>query len=84
MSPRVVNVWPLEGYRLYVTFDNGEAGELSLDSYLDLGVFAALKDKNEFNKVHVAFKTIEWACGVDLDPEFVYQHTLKSKPAKQA
>jgi len=22
--------------------------------------------------VHVAFDTIEWECGVDLDPEFVY------------
>jgi hypothetical protein len=30
-----------------------------------------------FNRVYVAFDTVEWDCGVDLDPEFV---TTKSLP----
>ena len=31
------------------------------------------KDYSSFKKVRVAFDTIEWESGVDLDPEFVYE-----------
>jgi len=32
-----------------------------------------LKDRGGVGRVHVAFDPIEWASGVDLDPEFVYK-----------
>ena len=40
--------------------------------YLDFGVFNRIKDYKSFKKVRVAFDTIEWESGADLDPEFVY------------
>ena len=40
---------------------------------LDFGVFQQIKDYDAFKRVRVSFDTIEWECGVDLDPEYVYE-----------
>lgn len=39
---------------------------------LEFGIFQRLKDLDTFKRVRVAFDTIEWAYGVDLDPEYIY------------
>lgn len=49
--------------------------------YLDFGVFKKIRDYEKFKKARVAFDTIEWDEGVDLDPEFIY---AKSKPTSRA
>jgi hypothetical protein len=41
--------------------------------FLDFGVFRRLKDRGAFGRVRVAFDTVEWDAGIDLDPEFVYE-----------
>lgn len=73
MHPVVIRVFPADNYVLLLQFDNGQTGELDMTPYLDFGVFNKLKNKDNFNQVKIAFDTIEWPCGVDLDPEFVYQ-----------
>jgi len=81
MHPAVKEVLPRDDYTLTVVFDNGEKGVLDLKQMLDFGVFKDLKDPDTFNRVHVAFDTIEWECGVDLDPEFVYAKCMSPVPA---
>jgi len=76
MHPAVKEVSPHEDYTLTVIFDNGEAAVLDIKPMLDFGVFGQLKDYDTFKRVHVAFDTIEWECGVDLDPEFVYEKSV--------
>ena len=71
MSPSVLRVVPQEDFSLFVVFDNGEEGILDIKPYLDFGVFRQLKDYECFKRVRVAFDTVEWECGVDLDPEFI-------------
>ncbi|MFW6169040.1 MAG: DUF2442 domain-containing protein [Planctomycetota bacterium] len=61
-----------ESYSLLIEFDNGEHGTLDMKPLLDSGVFQQLKDSRAFKRVHVAFDTVEWDSGIDLDPEFVY------------
>lgn len=73
MCPSVKNIVPKENFLLDVSFTNGETGILDMKPYLDFGVFCRLKNPATFKKVRVAFDTIEWESGVDLDPEFVYQ-----------
>lgn len=73
MYPAVKEVIPGDNYILAVVFDNGEKGYLDMNPILDFGVFKRIKDPEVFKKVRVAFDTIEWNCGVDLDPEFVYK-----------
>ncbi len=72
MYPSVSKVFPGENYTLIIHFDNGEQGRLDMKPFLEFGVFQKLKDYNAFSQVRVAFDTIAWASGVDLDPEFVY------------
>ena len=73
MYPSVKTVIPQKNYVLYLTFANGESGTLDMKPYLDFGIFKRIKDYASFKKVAVAFDTIEWESGADLDPEFIYE-----------
>ena len=72
MYPCVTKVVPNEDFTLAIRFDNGEEGILDIRPYLGFGVFQRIRDYEHFKRVRVAFDTIEWDRGVDLDPEFVY------------
>ncbi|MDP2178069.1 DUF2442 domain-containing protein [Methylicorpusculum sp.] len=78
MYPSVLAVFPRDHYLLEITFSNGESGILDMKPYLDFGIFNRLKDCQSFEKVSVAFDTIEWESGADLDPEFVYEKCQKN------
>ncbi|HYW78185.1 MAG TPA: DUF2442 domain-containing protein, partial [Thermoguttaceae bacterium] len=70
--PAVMKVVANDDFTLALGFDNGEEGILDMRPYLDFGVFHRISEIEQFKRVRVAFDTIEWGCGVDLDPEFVY------------
>ena len=72
MYPSVESVVPNEDFTLSITFDNGEEGVLDMKPHLDFWVFQRIADYGSFKTVCVSFDTIEWDCGVDLDPEYVY------------
>lgn len=77
MYPAVKKVTPCENYILSIVFENGEKGRLDIRPILDFGVFQKIKDFNVFKRVRVSFDTIEWDCGVDLDPDYVYTKCIK-------
>ncbi len=81
MYPSVKEVVPGDDYIIYVVFDNGECGTLDMKPILDFGVFQRIKEYDAFKRVRVAFDTIEWDCGVDLDPEYVYARCKAGKAA---
>ena len=81
MYPSVKEVIPRDDYTLSVVFENGERGILDMKPILDFGVFQRIKDYEAFRRVRVSFDTIEWSCGVDLDPEFVYVKCKAATPA---
>ena len=64
---------PLPGYRLFVRFNNGEAGQVDLSHELDGEVFSALRDPALFATAyqHPVMRTVAWANGADLAPEFL-------------
>jgi hypothetical protein len=72
----VIDVVPQEGYKLLLTFENGEKKVLEMNDYLAHGEFRELKDERIFNTVHIAFDSIEWSNGIDLDPEELYQSSV--------
>jgi len=72
MFPAVKKVAACADYVLAIDFDNGESRRLDMKPYLEFGVFKRLKNPVDFEQVRVSFDTVEWAAGVDLDPEFVY------------
>ena len=76
MYASIIRVTPLDGFSLLIAFEDGQTRVLDMRPFLDFGVFKQIKKPEEFNRVHVAFDTIEWDCGVDLDPEFVMKKSL--------
>jgi len=81
MYPSVKKVIPRDDYTLFVVFDNGENGILDMKPILDFGIFQRIKNYETFRQVRVSFDTIEWDCGVDLDPEFIYAKCKAHVPA---
>lgn len=73
MYPSVKELHPIENYILCIVFENGEKGFLDMKPYMKAGIFRKLQNNDIFNQVHVSFDTVEWECGVDLDPEFIYE-----------
>ena len=72
MYPAVKEVVPREDYTLALVFEDGKNGILDMKPMLDFGVFQRIKGLDDFKRVRIAFDTIQWDCGVDLDPEYVY------------
>ncbi|AOS84457.1 hypothetical protein BIU88_10130 [Chlorobaculum limnaeum] len=77
MYPSVIKVTAEKDYQIVVEFDNDEPGILDMKPYLNFGVFKKLADPAVFGSVKVSFDTVEWANGVDLDPEFVYEKCVR-------
>jgi hypothetical protein len=77
MYPAVCKVITHKDFSLSIVLDTGEKRLLDMTPYLDFGVFKTIRDYEKFKRVRVAFGTIEWDEGIDLDPEFIY---AKSKP----
>jgi hypothetical protein len=74
MCPAVQKVVPRDNYCLFIVFENGEKGFLDIKPHLNFGVFRRIKDVMAFQRVRVSLGALEWDCGVDLDPEYVYAH----------
>jgi len=69
----IIDVKPLDNYKLFLKFENNEERIFDVNPYLDIGKFTELKDKKLFDSVKVSFDSIEWGNGLDLDPELLYE-----------
>jgi hypothetical protein len=75
MLKDIVEVKPLDGYRLSLRFEDGATGEIDVAELVAFqGVFAPLMDKAYFDEVRVDpdLGTIAWPNGADLDPDVLY------------
>jgi hypothetical protein len=81
MIPVLIEVKPLDGYRLWVRFQDGATGTLDLTAELWGSMFEPLKDRSLFAKASVdpELHTVTWPNGADLAPEFLYQQALQSQ-----
>ena len=78
MYTSVIGVIPLENHKLLLQFDNSEQRIFDVSPYLNTGKFSELKDISLFNTVKVKFDTIEWSNKLDMDPEFLYDKSIKT------
>lgn len=75
MLKDIVEVKPLDSYRLYVRFEDGTEGEVDISGLINFtGVFAPLKDRTYFEQVQVnpELGTVCWPNEADLDPDVLY------------
>jgi hypothetical protein len=78
MNPYVKSIYPLNDFRLELTFENGECKIFSMKPYLDKGVFTRLRNVALFRAVRVVDGSIEWPGEIDLSYDTLY---LGSEPA---
>ena len=72
LGPRVVHVQPCEGYKLILTFTNGERRIFDAERLLDIPVFSPLKNKPFFDSVYIAYGTVQWPQDIDYCPDTLY------------
>jgi hypothetical protein len=73
MILHTTEVTHISDYRLFLRFNNGEAGEVDLEEELWGEVFEPLKDKTLFATAHhhPIMKTVAWDNGADIAPEYL-------------
>ena len=75
MLKDIIEVRPLDCFRLHLRFEDGVEGTIDLSKHIQLeGVFAPLADPGFFKQVRVNSElgTIVWPNGADLDPDVLY------------
>lgn len=71
-NPKVRRVRALPGYKLDLTFDNGQRKQFDLSPYLDTGVFRQLRDPSTFQSARVVAGSVEWTGEIDLSYDTLY------------
>ena len=71
------SVTPISDYILILTFENGEKRQFDRNTFLDKGIFREPKNIAKFNSVRVSFDSIEWDNEADLNPEILYQDSVR-------
>lgn len=75
MPWRVRAVTALPGYRLSVMFADGLAGIVDMSAMIaspDAGVFATLRDRAVFDRVHVEHGVVTWPGELDIAPDAMH------------
>ena len=68
-----VDVKPLEEYRLWLKFTDGEEKIYDIKPHFKGKVFQPLKDKSVFDSVYLQYGTAVWMDGeIDIAPETLY------------
>ena len=69
----------LEGYKIRISFSNGESGTVDLEAALWGPVFEPLRDLRSFRRFRVSevLHTVCWDNDADFAPEFLYDTMLE-------
>jgi hypothetical protein len=77
---RLAKVKPLGKYRLAVEFNDGTCGLVDMEGLImskKAGVFAILRDPNQFDRVYINYGTAVWPSEIDLAPDTMYDEIKK-------
>ena len=70
---KITEVKPLENYKLFLQFDNGESGVVDLSDLVGRGVLEAWNKDGAFKQVNItALGALEWPGEIDLCPDALY------------
>ena len=67
----------LEGFKIELTFNDGESGIVDLKNHLDGKIFEPLNDVKFFKNFSLDSWTLTWPNESDFAPEFLYELTLE-------
>ena len=79
---KVCGVRPLEGHKLWLRFNTGEAKVFNFAPLLKEAAFAPLSDEDVFRGVYIDYGVTVWNDGdIDIAPEYLYENSV---PAEQS
>ncbi len=73
--PELVDVTPLDGYQLMLTFGKGEKRVYDFKPNLNHKFYRTLSDEKLFRAVSVSNGEIEWGTGQDFCPHTLYEES---------
>lgn len=74
---KISGVCPLDDYKLWLKFSNGEVKVFDFTKVLDFPAFLPLKNKAVFNSVYIDYGVTCWNDGdMDIAPEYLYEHGI--------
>lgn len=66
---KIIEINPLENYKLHLKFDDGVEGDIDLSSLVGKGVFSSFADVKFFNNVKIGDAGAPtWENEIDIDP----------------
>jgi len=81
LGPRVAAVRPMDDFRLFLTFTNGERRVFDAKPLFGYPVFGPLQKKPFFEAVKVDHGSVLWPKDIDYCPDTLY---MESVPVEQA
>lgn len=76
MFIEVKNAEYLDGYRLRLSFNNGEVRIVDLEAHLNGPIFQSLINFEDFKRFSIPLNTVQWENGADFAPEFLYEISI--------
>ncbi|MDD2401174.1 MAG: DUF2442 domain-containing protein [Clostridia bacterium] len=75
LQPKIVNVEPLDAYKLKLNYETGEVKVFDVLPYITGDWFGELRNKEYFHTVKVVFggTGIKWNNGQDIAPHELYE-----------
>ena len=77
MTPKAIQVKPLENYHISVLFDSGEEGIFDVRPYISGDWFGELADPDVFRTVHLEGISVAWEGGQDISPDCLYANAVR-------
>ena len=71
-----IEVKPLEGFFLYIKFQNGEEKIYDMKEMLKYDFYKNLRKRELFKQVKVYGITLKWSTGEDIAPEKIYFNSV--------
>jgi Protein of unknown function (DUF2442) len=80
-APKILEARPLDGYKIWLKFEDGITGEVDLAYLAGKGVFAFWKNYENFEKVSIENgRWLAWSDEIDLDADSLYLKLTGKKP----
>lgn len=81
----ITEIVPKDNYILFIKSEDGKTGLFDVKPYLESEVFAPLKDRSEFERIHNGKHFVEWDCGADLSADTIHARwkTTSTETAQQ-
>jgi hypothetical protein len=81
LTPKILEARPLDGYKIWLKFNNGTAGEVDLSHLAGKGVFTFWNDYENFKNVSIENgRWLSWSDEIDLDADTLYLKLTGKKP----